>query len=339
MFNDERQEVEKKERKKAVKKDRVFIDFTYAPHVDAIFAKKKTTRRTRKPKKDAYQMPQTEKDFLLPPDANVDISQLTRLFSRPNAVVRPKGSGKNINDRRKTVGFYDVVDNAHGFDDDNDALDFGGGDDGGFTFAYDDGVGGGDDDDDRADYNLTDFDEVRKVEKIEVAYATVAKKVDVRRLKKDLWAELEERTSLAPPDVFPDGDSVSEKEEKKREEEEKKEQQFASFKDTVEKMDAAQSQNDVTVSFYFICCLHLANEKGLKLESTGLEDFVISLDDGSAPTFGTFGDGFTETANKLSGSAAAAAANSRGKRQTKVTSYAEEGDDGDDEIGNKEEEE
>ena len=33
-------------------------------------------------------MPKTEKDFLLPPDAGVDISQLARLFSRPKAVVR-----------------------------------------------------------------------------------------------------------------------------------------------------------------------------------------------------------------------------------------------------------
>ena len=87
-------------------------------------------------------------------------------------------------------------------------------------------------------------------------------------------------------------------------------------------MEMAQSQTDVTVSFYFICCLHLANEKGLKLDSTGLEDFMISLDDGSAPTFGTFGDGFTETVNKLS------VANPRSKRDTvKAVSYDEGGEE------------
>jgi len=80
----------------------------------------------------------------------------------------------------------------------------------------------------------------------------------------------------------------------------KGEPQYVSFKDTVEKIDGAQSQSDVTVSFYFICCLHLANEKGLKLDSTGLDDFTVSLDDGSAPTFGDFGD-FSQTANKLRG--------------------------------------
>jgi condensin complex subunit 2 len=48
-----------------------------------------------------------------------------------------------------------------------------------------------------------------------------------------------------------------------------------SFQDTVRDMQATQSQADATLPFYFICVLHLANEKGLALESMGLEDFVI----------------------------------------------------------------
>jgi len=328
MFDDG--EGEKKGRKKAAKKDRVFIDFSEAPDVNVIFEKKKTTKRTKKTKKDAYQMPQTEKDFLLPPDANVDISQLTRLFSRPNAVVR-RGNG-NEEPVGKTVGFYDVEDNALGFDGDDDG-DFGGNDDGGFTFAYgeEDDQAGGDND---ADYNVDNFDQVRKVEKIDITYATVAKKVDVRRLKKDLWTELEEKTALVEPDACPDNDDAAADEEKQddvfefEEGTPKGEPQFASFKQTVEKMETAQSQNDVTVSFYFICCLHLANEKGLKFDSTGLEDFMISLDDGSAPTFGTFGDGFSQTTTKLS----AAANTSRSKREKKAMSYAEEGDEEEVEI-------
>lgn len=240
-------------------------------------------------------MPHAERGFLLPPDANVDMSQLTRLFSRPNAVVRTNNGSKD-EPMGKTVGFLDVDDNALGFHDDADDGCFDGNGDGGFNFAYDD-----DEDvprDDDADYNI-EFDEVRKVEKIHVNYATVAKKVDVRRLKQDLWAELEEKTARRAPEVV---DTAGEDDEDKIDDTgaSKDEPRFVSFKETVEKMELAQSQNDVTVSFYFICCLHLANEKGLKLDSTGLEDFLISLDDGSAPTFGTFGDGFTETANKLS---------------------------------------
>ena len=227
-------------------------------------------------------MPQAKKDFVLPPDANVNISQLTRLFSRPNAVVR-RANGNNDEPVGKTVGFYDVEDNGLGFDDD-DGGDFGG-DNGGFTFAYgeeDDDQAAGEDDD--VDYNVDGFDEVRKVEKIDIGYATVA---TVRRwmydVLKDLWSELEEKTAWVAPEDFQD---------EKRDDNEG-DPQYVSFKDTVEKMDKAQSQNDVTVSFYFICCLHLANEKGLKLDSTGLEDFMISLDERS--------DGFTQTASKLKG--------------------------------------
>merc|ERR1719253_192930 len=314
-------------RKRAAKKERVFIDFAEEPNADIIFATKKTSRRTKKSKKDTYQMPLTDKEFLLPPDANVDISQLARLFSRPNSVVRRGGRGRAAG---KTVGFLDVEDNALGFaDGEDDGADFGGDDDGGgFDFAYDEG---GDETmahDDGADYNLDNFEKVRKVEKINVAYATVAKKVDVRRLKKDLWAELEEKTA-ASATVTDDEDAAV---EETKPGDHQGEPPHASFKQTVEMMDQGQSQSDVTVSFYFICLLHLANEKGLKLDSAGLDDFIISLDDGSAPTFGSFGDGLTETANKV------ATIEPRSKRQTKkVASYVEEGD-ADEEAGHSEEE-
>lgn len=40
-----------------------------------------------------------------------------------------------------------------------------------------------------------------------------------------------------------------------------------------------EEQSGVTVPFYFICVLHLANEKGLKLEGRDdLLDFSVSSD-------------------------------------------------------------
>ena len=326
MFeNDEGEEAPKKQRKKATKKDRIFIEFSADPNVDAIFQKKKPAKKTKRTPKDPFQMAKTEKDFLLPPDANVDITQLTRLFSRPNAVVRRANDGDNNNKPiGKTVGFYDVEDNVLGFDD-NDGNDFGSDDagDGGFNFAYDDDADEPETNAD-VDYNTDNFDEVRKVEKININYAQVAKKVDVRRLKKDLWTELEEKTTWIKAEEF--SDAMEEEKEVEEEEDDDDmyedprpkngEPQYVSFKETCEKLDNTQGQHGVTVSFYFICCLHLANEKGLKFDSNGLEDFMISLDDGSAPTFGTFGDGFTQTVDKLK---------SRGSnREKKVTSYVEE---------------
>ncbi|KAL3790838.1 hypothetical protein ACHAWO_007935 [Cyclotella atomus] len=271
MFLDDGAETEKKT-KKSSKKDRVFIDFTTAPDTDSVFEKKSKTKTTRKKSSaDPFQMPKTKKDFLLPPDADVSASALTRLFSRPNAVVqKPNGTPSKV--VGKSVGFYDMEDNALGFDCEND---FGGENDtGGFEIAYGDDDGDVDND---MDYRTDHFDEVRKVQKIDINYATVAKKVDVRRLKRDLWAELEEKTAIVPPEDFSDEakyqDDIYENPPATR---------AVSFKETVETMDQAQSQHDVTVSFYFICCLHLANEKGLKLDSTGLEDFMISMNDGSS---------------------------------------------------------
>ena len=319
MFENDNDEEEgtKKQRKKATKKDRVFVDFSTEPDVGAIFQKKKTTKKTKKTAKDSFQMAKTEKDFLLPPDANVDITQLTRLFSRPNAVVRRTNDTDNNKPIGKTVGFYDVEDNALGFNDNDDA-DFGGddGDNGGFNFAYDEDEPESND----VDYNTDNFDEVRKVEKIDINYAQVAKKVDVRRLKKDLWTELEEKTAWIKPVESPET-TIEEKEEDDDMYEDPRpkngEPQYVSFKETCEKLDNTQGQHGVTVSFYFICCLHLANEKGLKFDSNGsLEDFMISLDDGSAPTFGTFGDGFTQTVDKLK--------SRESKRDKKVESYVEE---------------
>ena len=268
MFLDDGAGAEKKT-KKSAKKDPVFIDFTLSPDSESVFENKKTKGKgaRKKTSSDPFQMPKTNKDFLLPPDANVKASALTRLFSRPNAVVQKPNStpGKALG---KSVGFYDVEDNTLGFDCEND---FGGDDTGGFELAY------GDDDsvvDDEMDYRTDHFDEVRKVQKIDINYATVAKKVDVRRLKRDLWAELEAKTAFVPPEDFDHNEETQDDIYP-----DQLESRAVSFKETVESMEQAQSQHDVTVSFYFICCLHLANEKGLKLDSTGLEDFIISMDD------------------------------------------------------------
>lgn len=264
-------------KKKSTKKDksRFLIDFTLSPNTDLVFDNKKSkSKGTRKKSSaDPFQMPKTKKDFLLPLDANVNASALTRLFSRPNAVVqKPNGTANKTSG--KTVGFYDIEDNALGFDCDNDFGD--GGDTGGFELDYDDNDVNMDDE---MDYRTDHFDEVRKVQKIDINYATVAKKVDVRRLKRDLWAELEEKTAVVPAENFEQDEDNQDDIYKPRE------SRGVSFKETVETMELAQSQQDVTVSFYFICCLHLANEKGLKLESTGLEDFMISMNDGSSSSF------------------------------------------------------
>ncbi|KAH8054790.1 condensin complex subunit 2 [Aureococcus anophagefferens] len=88
----------------------------------------------------------------------------------------------------------------------------------------------------------------RVVDKINISFATRAKKVDVRQLKTQMWRQVEEE---------PETD-------------------FASL---VADVAGKQKQADVTMPFYFICLLHLCNEKTLKLETpdgADINNFSIS---------------------------------------------------------------
>lgn len=174
-----------------------------------------------------------------------------------------------------------------GFGDGGDDDSYGDENDGpGFDFADpSDGTYGEQD-----DFVVGELEGVRKVDKIQVGYATVAKKVDVKRLKRDLWKEIETTIVVQPKEDSLEGETGMEEvtktdesvedsgmKENKMEDETK----CLSFKDTVKELESSQSQGDVSLPFYFICLLHLANEKGLVLESTSLEDFRIYHDDGS----------------------------------------------------------
>ena len=125
-----------------------------------------------------------------------------------------------------------------------------------------------------------------------MGYAQIAKKVDVKRLKKDLWLDLENRMKITPAcEIVPTLDNrIHEKQEDEEENEISTDKSNTinwekngkiSFQSVVNSLDDEQEQQEVTLPFYFICILHLANEKGLKLDSSecGLRDFLISKDD------------------------------------------------------------
>ena len=159
---------------------------------------------------------------------------------------------------------------------------------------------------DSDDYVVRDIEGIRKVEKVRVSHANVAKKVDVKRLKKELWAEVETQTtrtiqkneqeSLDENSVVPDINSKENQDEfssnakmgGNESEEIDLNEGHLSFKETVFKMEATEAQEDVSLAFYFICMLHLANEKDLKLENGehGLNDFIISKDDTNVTSVG-----------------------------------------------------
>lgn len=102
-----------------------------------------------------------------------------------------------------------------------------------------------------------------------VSYAKVAKRVDVRKLKDNLWRvmDYEKVDELVDNDV--DNDSKPTLDEKK-------------FTQLVEQVGAEyprQQKQEISTSFVFICLLHLANEKGLSIDQQDdLADLAISKD-------------------------------------------------------------
>jgi condensin complex subunit 2 len=206
----------------------------------------------------------SKSENLLPLDIGIGVDKLTSLFLRPKSTLAEITTSKPS----KAVGFGGV-ETWQNHDD-----SFGGGDDGGLGYDF----GGDDNDDCGEEFVVPELEGVRKVDKVQVGYATVAKKVDVKRLKRDLWTELER--------TFKQREEAKQEEEMNEDNDEMEAPDVPvtpknqpegplSFQETFQEMQATQTQTDATLPFYFICVLHLANEKGLALESMGLDDFVI----------------------------------------------------------------
>ncbi|KAK8125319.1 Condensin complex subunit 2 [Apiospora kogelbergensis] len=101
-----------------------------------------------------------------------------------------------------------------------------------------------------------------------VQYARVAKKVDVRRLKEELWKGMATEGGLDDPDrtrvLTPPADAEASAAAPKAEPTLK----FTSVMNDLQAVYPKPVMDDISTSFCFICLLHLANEKGLVIENT-----------------------------------------------------------------------
>lgn len=100
------------------------------------------------------------------------------------------------------------------------------------------------------------------------SYAKVSKRVNVHKLKTDVWSNIQE--TLVEQEKAPAAKASSS---------EKKE---LSFQHLVQDLSSSESQQkDVTISYYFICLLHLANENvsrmgmNIQLHIANFEYFFI----------------------------------------------------------------
>ncbi|RDA83285.1 hypothetical protein CP532_3704 [Ophiocordyceps camponoti-leonardi (nom. inval.)] len=121
-----------------------------------------------------------------------------------------------------------------------------------------------------------------------VQYARKAKKVDVRRLKEEMWKGmgLDDDDKVDSNDVTvtnqsrlptPPSPSTS-----TQEAQQEKQQQTLRFSDVIQGLQRVYPKpimDDISTSYCFICLLHLANEKGLAIEKTdGLDELLIRRD-------------------------------------------------------------
>ncbi|KAI9053542.1 hypothetical protein LZ554_002497 [Drepanopeziza brunnea f. sp. 'monogermtubi'] len=111
-----------------------------------------------------------------------------------------------------------------------------------------------------------------------VQYARVAKKVDVRRLKEELWKGMGIDALDNLPTQTPGRLPTPQPEPRKGEDGSLK---FTSIMQNLQSVYPRQAMNDISTSYCFICLLHLANEKGLVIEN---QEGLMELDIRKDPT-------------------------------------------------------
>ncbi|KJR89429.1 condensin complex subunit 2 [Sporothrix schenckii 1099-18] len=129
----------------------------------------------------------------------------------------------------------------------------------------------------------------RRVRPEYVQYARVAKRVDVRRLKEELWKGMSFDKGVAasrlltPPPADAGTASIDEQlaasEETPAQSEEDKMLKFTDVMNGLQSVYSKSMMDDISTSYCFISLLHLANEKGLQINKTeSLTDLDIRKD-------------------------------------------------------------
>lgn len=221
----------------------------------------------------------SEKKVTLPDDLHYSSRNLASLFLKPGAVVKGKNESKNGGGEHtpSEIGedWYDF-DNEFDQDEIHSPGHNGPSDDGADDFMASnrssDGLG------------MELVDEPTRVERIDINYAKVAKKVDVRQLKTGLWSKLCGEKQGTSEETL----SISDERNAEHHDSEMKagadirEGASQSLQGIVSEMSSfvpSESLTDVSLPYVFICLLHLANEKTLNIaqdREESLADLVIT---------------------------------------------------------------
>ncbi|KAF9392770.1 hypothetical protein CPB97_010146 [Podila verticillata] len=261
---------------------------------------------------------------VLPDDVHFSSKQLLRMFMKPSFIIksknrqqgyRPKGeepesynltfpdeqfwaSHTNNVDESDVGALTEQLDNTQIYNDyvEDDEDDYGFQDQG--FYAPGAGmVGLGLLDGDGNDYASQLVSQPKRVKATYINFSKTAKKVDVKKLKDNIWKELTAQSLKRQPgagdldrqrnkkkanmdldDEDGENENRDEEEQPNTEDEEdyidyvKKEQKFTEVIGGLSKVYPEQKLREISVPFCFICLLHLANEKNLSI--VGSEDLA-----------------------------------------------------------------
>ncbi|KAI8817548.1 condensin complex subunit 2/barren [Fimicolochytrium jonesii] len=213
-------------------------------------------------------------EHLLPDDMHFSSKELLRLFMKPMHKIKfykKDGSGVAAPQKDGPVDAAFWAENEMTQEDNQTPVDTG------FADHSDGEDNNSDEEDDIEDFsqavtqNSVDFGdqlvgEPKKTRTVALNYARVAKKVDVIKLKDNIWRELTVKGNGQDPLEAPVPETAQV-------------EGRHTFKNVVSGLDDVypeKKRKDISVAFCFICVLHLANEKNLRIDGNDkLSDLTI----------------------------------------------------------------
>ncbi|KZT09955.1 barren [Laetiporus sulphureus 93-53] len=257
----------------------------------------KTSSRKGRGRKSRDKDKDKRNDQMLPDDMHFSSRQLVTLFLKPKFALRMRGhrvTSGNRGDAEIDENFWAqaAADQAAGrADADGDETV-----DGGaipfntqfFHDDYDDGPGFDDADDvadgengaavepGEQDLLAATQDQTRRVRPEFVNHAKRAKRVDVRKLKDNIWKGLDIIVP-EPKEQDVEDDAMDTDDQTPTDPQEAR--QFTAVISGLQKTYPREKMEEISTSFCFICLLHLANERGLKLETDKEDEEIVEEDE------------------------------------------------------------
>ncbi|KAM8866607.1 condensin complex subunit 2 isoform 2-T2 [Synchiropus picturatus] len=257
--------VPEKETRKRKPKKSFEIDFNDDVSFENFF---RTTRAATTNSKSA--LSSSNKKTTLPSDFQFPPETLSQLSLKPSSSLCPEGQKRLSGELGEGIGDYDYNnpnDTANfcpglqGGDSDEDVEGFTGSDD-----TPGDGIPLPSQDEDVSTYGEEDLvPEPHRVNKIEINYAKTAKKMDMKRLKNNMWTLLTESPGKPTQEAeTPESSEVA------------GEKVFSQTTNALlQRLPSTMAQN-LSVPLAFIALLHLANEKNLELVKVDdMSDIII----------------------------------------------------------------